>query len=69
MNKRIRKKKRKQLEKWLLDMAAAIDRGTQEYLRWWETEQRRHAQLYAEEYARRMGLSRNSGRAAPWKCG
>ena len=69
MNKRIRKKKRKQLEKWLLDMAIAIDRGKQECLRWWETEQRRYAQLYAEEYARRMGLFRNSDRAAPWKCG
>lgn len=63
MNKRIRKKKRKQLEKWLLDMAAATDRGIQEYLRWRETEQHRHAQLYAEELARRMGLSGDSGRA------
>ena len=56
MNKRIRKKKQKQLEKCLLDLATAIDAGIQEYWRWRETMQRRYAQLYAEEYARRMRL-------------
>ena len=37
MNKRIRKKKQKQLEKCLLDLATAIDAGIQEYWRWRET--------------------------------
>ena len=54
MNKRIRKKKQKQLEKCLLDLATAIDAGIQEYWRWRETMQRRYAQLYAEGYARRL---------------
>ena len=57
VNKRIRKKKQKQLEKCLLDLATAIDAGIQEYWRWRETMQRRYAQLYAEEFARRMGLT------------
>ena len=48
MNKRIRKKKQKQLEKCLLDLATAIDAGIQEYWRWREAMQRRYAQLYAE---------------------
>ena len=63
MNKRIRKKQQKQREqrkqlemKWLLDTANAIDAAIQEYWRWRETMQRRYAQLYAEEYARRMRL-------------
>ena len=46
----------KQLEKCLLDLATAIDAGIQEYWRWRETMQRHYAQLYAEEFARRMGL-------------
>ena len=48
MNKRIRKKKQKQLEKCLLDLATAIDAGIQEYWRWRGTMQPRYAPLYAE---------------------
>ena len=57
MNKRIRKKKRKQLERCLLDLAAAIDAGIQEYQREREAMQRHYAQLCAEEFAHRMGLA------------
>lgn len=57
VNKRIRKKKQKQLERCLLDLANAIDAGIQEYWRVRETMQRRYAQLYAEDFARRMGLT------------
>ncbi|MCM1213343.1 MAG: hypothetical protein NC548_02335 [Lachnospiraceae bacterium] len=56
MNRRIRKKKQKQLERCLLDLAAATDAGIREYLRARETMQRRHAQLYAGDFARRVGL-------------
>ena len=63
MNRRIRKKKQKQLEKCLLDLAYAIDAGIQEYWKWREAEQRRLAQLYAEKLAAAWGLSRNSDKA------
>ena len=38
MNRRIRKKKQKQLERCLLDLAYAIDAGIQEYWKWREAE-------------------------------
>lgn len=52
MNKRIRKKDEKQIEKFLLDIADAFDAATREY---WE-EREAENRLYVREYVRRTGL-------------
>ena len=52
MNKRTRKKKGKQLERFLMNVAEAADAALREYQRERDAENR----LYAMEYVRRMGL-------------